>query len=77
MTDAIEIIHRDHVNLGRFLNVLETVVDGLVPDQPKPNLELLYSAFYYTWCFPTVAIIPRRNGICSGRFGCDALKNGN
>ena len=48
MTDAIEIIHRDHVNLDRFLNVLETVVDGLVPDQPKPNLELLYSAFYYT-----------------------------
>ena len=32
MTNAIEIIHRDHVNLDRFLNVLETVVDGLVPD---------------------------------------------
>ena len=52
MTDAIEIIHRDHVNLDRFLNVLETVVDGLVPDQPKPNLELLYSAVYYTRVFP-------------------------
>lgn len=52
MTDAIEIIHRDHVNLDQFLNVLETVVDGLVPDQPKPNLELLYSAVYYTRVFP-------------------------
>ena len=52
MTDAIEIIHRDHVNLDRFLNVLETVVDGLAPDQPKPNLELLYSAVYYTRVFP-------------------------
>ena len=52
MTDAIEIIHRDHVNLDRFLNVLETVVDGLAPDQPKLYLELLYSAFYYTRVFP-------------------------
>ena len=52
MTNAIEIIHRDHVNLDRFLNVLETVVDGLVPDQPKPHLALLYSAFYYTRVFP-------------------------
>ena len=52
MTDAIEIIHRDHVNLDRFLNVLETVVDGLVPDQPKLDLELLYSTVYYTRVFP-------------------------
>ena len=52
MTDAIEIIHRDHVNLDRFLNVLETVVDGLAPDQPKPDLELLYSVFCYTRVFP-------------------------
>ena len=52
MTDAIEIIHRDHVNLDRFLNVLETAVDGLAPDQPKLDLELLYSAFYYTRVFP-------------------------
>ena len=52
MTDAIEIIHRDHVNLDRVLNVLETTVDGLAPDQPKPNLELLYSAVYYNRVFP-------------------------
>ncbi len=52
MTNAIEIIHRDHVNLDRFLNVLETVVDGLAPDQPKLDLELLYSAVYYTRVFP-------------------------
>ena len=52
MTDAIEIIHRDHVNLDRFLNVLETAVDGLAPDQPKPNLEPLYSAAYYIRVFP-------------------------
>ena len=52
MTNAIEIIHRDHVNLDRFLNVLETVVDGLAPDQLKLDLELLYSAVYYTRVFP-------------------------
>ena len=52
MTDAIEIIHHDHVNLDRFLNVLETAVDGLAPDQPKPNLEPLYSAAYYIRVFP-------------------------
>jgi hemerythrin-like domain-containing protein len=52
MTDAIEIIHHDHVNLDGFLNVLETAVDGLAPDQPKPNLEPLYSAAYYIRVFP-------------------------
>ena len=51
MTDAIEIIHHDHVNLDRFLNVLETAVDGLAPDQLKPNLEPLYSAAYYIRVF--------------------------
>ena len=52
MTNAIEIIHRDHVNFDRFLNVLETAVDGLAPDQPKLDLELLYSSVYYTRVFP-------------------------
>ncbi|MCH7936788.1 MAG: hypothetical protein IH994_06830 [Proteobacteria bacterium] len=52
MIGAIEIIHRDHVNLDRVLNVLETVVDGLAPDQPKPDLEPLYSAVYYIRVFP-------------------------
>ena len=52
MTDAIEIIHHDHVNLDRVLKVLETAVDGLAPDQPKPNLEPLYSAAYYIRVFP-------------------------
>ena len=52
MTDAIEIILRDHVNLDRVLNVLETVVDGLAPDQAKPDLEPLYSAVYYIRVFP-------------------------
>ena len=46
MTNAIEIIHRDHVNLDRFLNVLETAVDGLAPDQPKLDLELLLSLIH-------------------------------
>ena len=52
MTDAIEIIHHDHVNLDRVLNVLETTVDGLAPDQAKPELEPLYLAIYHIRVFP-------------------------
>ena len=44
MTDAIEIIHRDHVNIDQVLNVLETTVDGPAPDQAKADLEPLYLA---------------------------------
>ena len=44
MTDAIEIIHRDHVNIDQVLNVLETTVDGPAPDQAKAALEPLYLA---------------------------------
>ncbi|MDA0305889.1 MAG: hemerythrin domain-containing protein [Proteobacteria bacterium] len=52
MTDAIEIIQRDHVNLDRVLNVLETAVGGLAPDQSKPDLELLFLTVYYIRVFP-------------------------
>ncbi len=52
MTDAIEIIQRDHINLDRVLNVLETAVDGLAPDRAKPELEPLYLAIYYIRVFP-------------------------
>ncbi|NQV84466.1 MAG: hemerythrin domain-containing protein [Rhodospirillales bacterium] len=52
MTDAIEIIQRDHVNLDRVLSVLETTVNGFAPDQSKPDLEQLFSAIYYIRVFP-------------------------
>ena len=68
MTDAIEIIHRDHVNLDRFLNVLETAVDGLAPDQPKPILEPLYSAAYYIRVFPDRCHHPKEERYLFGAF---------
>ena len=68
MTDAIEIIHHDHVNLDRFLNVLETAVDGLAPDQPKPNLEPLYSAAYYIRVFPDRCHHPKEERYLFGAF---------
>ena len=74
MTDDIEIISRDHVNLDQVLNVLETAVDGLAPDQSKPDLEPLYLAIFYIRVFPDRCHHPKEERYCSGRFGCDARK---
>jgi branched-chain amino acid transport system ATP-binding protein len=52
MNDAIQIIQRDHINLDRVLNVLETAVDTLSPGQAKPDLETLFLAVYYIRVFP-------------------------
>lgn len=54
MTDAIDIIHKDHMNLARVLKVLEDAVAPGAPDAPpkKPNFELLERILYYVRVFP-------------------------
>jgi branched-chain amino acid transport system ATP-binding protein len=56
MNDAIDIIHREHVNLDRVLGVLEDEVRRLITangrSNGKPDLELLYSVVYYIRIFP-------------------------
>lgn len=56
MTDAIDAIHQDHLNLDKVLSVLESVVDALDrgPGGGRPGaaLDLLTSVIYYVRVFP-------------------------
>lgn len=55
MTDAIDIIHRDHVNFDRVLTVLDAEVEALHRGKAagrKPDMELLFSIVYYMQVFP-------------------------
>lgn len=53
MTDAIDIIHRDHVNMNRVLATMVHLVDGLgQADSPGADLALLNSIVYYIRLYP-------------------------
>lgn len=49
MTSAIDIIHRDHVNIARVLEVLE---ESISEAGGKPDFELLERIVYYMRVFP-------------------------
>lgn len=49
MTSAIDIIHRDHVNIARVLEVLE---ESISEAGGKPDFELLEQIVYYMRVFP-------------------------
>lgn len=56
MTDAIDAIHQDHLNLDKVLAVLESVVDDLDRSpgggSPGAAVDLLTSVIYYIRVFP-------------------------
>ena len=56
MTDAINVIHQDHLNFDRLLTILENTVRGFAesygPEDRKPNLDLLFTIVYYIRTFP-------------------------
>lgn len=55
MTDAIDIIHRDHVNFDKVLTVLQDTADALSEAEGRATpaqLDLLCSIVYYIRTFP-------------------------
>ena len=53
MSDAIDLIHRDHVNMNKVLAVMGDIVDGLeTAAEPERDLDLLTSVVYYIRLYP-------------------------
>lgn len=56
MTDAIDVIQQDHLNVDRLLKILEDTVasfqSAYTADDKKPDLDLLFTIIYYIRTFP-------------------------
>lgn len=63
MKDALEIIHRDHINLDKVLGILKDTVSDLpksfASGDHKPNLDLLFSIIYYIRTYPDLIHHPK------------------
>ena len=80
MTDAINVIHQDHLNFDRLLTILENTVRGFAesygPEDRKPNLDLLFTIVYYIRTFPDSIHHPKEEkylfpSVCPGRIYSD------
>lgn len=53
MADAIDIIHRDHINLSKVLTVMEGLAERLATGKAgEKDLNLLHSIVYYVRLYP-------------------------
>ncbi len=52
MTDAIDIIRSEHINLNKVLDALEDEIARLESAEGSPSLDLLFSILYYIRVFP-------------------------
>ena len=63
MAAAIEKIQGEHRTLDKVLGVLNTALDALTDQKPKPNLDLLFSIVYYVRVFPDKLHHPKEENI--------------
>jgi branched-chain amino acid transport system ATP-binding protein len=63
MADAIDLIHQDHLNLDKVLDVLLDVGGNLPPQRSESALSILHDALYYIEVFPERVHHPKEESV--------------